>query len=196
MTNKWTATEDLLKKNQVSNEKKKWQIALRRYIIDKKPSKNYAPFFGIDIETFRKWIELQFNNELNWENFGSSWQFEHIIPVIYFSADKNDQKLCWNFTNIFVSSENNIERDILSAKTYFQTLWEQTGYFICRLMLEKITEVESNLNYKPQLSFFETYGKGLSTMVDFDETDFERLNKGETLKDLLYEKEILSKFGS
>ena len=87
----------------VFNEKRKWQIALRRYIIAGFKCFNYAPYFGIDAANFRKWIEIQFDKDTNWENFSKAWQFDHIVPVAYFNLkDEVDLKLCWNFINIWV----------------------------------------------------------------------------------------------
>lgn len=197
MRKKWTPQEELSEYDQLSKEKKKWQIALRRYVLDKNPSRYYAPFFGVDIETFRSWIAAQFTDELNWDNFGKTWQFEHIIPISYFSNETEDLRLCWNFTNIVVSAEALPNKpDILSAKKYYQTLFDVTGYDRCQLMLDKIQNIESTCSFEPQLSFCEDKKEILRSISSFQENDFERLNNGEELKDLLLEKEILLKFGS
>ena len=179
-----------------SKEKKKWQIALRRYVLEKNPSRYYAPFFGLDIETFRNWIAAQFNEVLNWDNFGKEWHLEHIIPASYFSNDDDDMKLCWNFTNIIVSSTHLFHTpDIISSRLYFKKLWENTGYDRCRLMLEKIANIESKTGFNAQVSFFEGKKEDIKAMSVYNEDDFERLNKGEKISDLILEKQILSKFG-
>ncbi len=197
MRKKWTAREASDAADIQSKEKKKWQIALRRYVLDKNPSRYYASFFGVDIETFRNWIEIQFNASLNWENFGKEWQFEHIIPASYFSNDEQDMKLCWNFTNIIVSSVHiQHPTDILSSRLYFQKIWEKTGYVRCRQMLDKIDFIESQNNFNTQLAFLDDQKEPIKLMMHYQEDDFERLNKGETLKDLELEKQILSRFGS
>lgn len=102
---KWTPkveiTDGLIK----SREKRKWQLALRRYVLEKNISPGYAPYFGLNIVKFRQWIEIQFTGELNWENFGAAWQFEHIVPLAYFDFSiEDDMHLCWNFINIRVES--------------------------------------------------------------------------------------------
>jgi len=35
---------------------------------------------GCDIETFKKNIESQFEEEMSWENYGD-WEIDHIIPI-------------------------------------------------------------------------------------------------------------------
>jgi hypothetical protein len=74
-------------KEDIAQRKKlrsKWALALRRYIIESNPNENYAPFFGLDSGTMKRWIELQFKDGLDWSNYAKSWQFDHIVPVVYF----------------------------------------------------------------------------------------------------------------
>ena len=136
--------ESLLKKR----EKRKWQIALRRYVIEKAQSGAYARYFGLDIEFFREWIALQFKDGLSWENFAEKWQFDHIVPVAYFDfANEEDLLLCWNFINIRVEGiELNKVRgnriDVMGVRTYFENLYNRTKYPFCLRMLDKIATIE------------------------------------------------------
>jgi hypothetical protein len=106
MTRKrWQAKTDITPSLIKLREKRKWQIALRRYVLEKNPSSFYAPYFGLDIEKMRNWFECQFENGTSWEDFGKKWQFDHVIPVTYFNfSDDNELKLCWNFINLRVRS--------------------------------------------------------------------------------------------
>ena len=110
-------------------EKRKWQIAFRRYVLDKQVCAAYAPYFGLDIENMRQWFEYQFQKEIGWDNFGKMWQFDHIIPVTYFDFSKEEElKMCWNFTNLIVEEfKKNKERghrlDVLAANNYFKELY-------------------------------------------------------------------------
>jgi hypothetical protein len=193
------ATEALLK----FREKRKWQLSMRRYIIERSPSEAYAPYFGLDIENFRKWIESQFEQSLNWENFGSLWQFDHIVPVTYFDFGSEEElKLCWNFINIRVEKlELNKNRgnriDVLAVKPYFQDLYNKTGYSLCLKMIDKINEVEvSNIESQPHLENFIIQNKEhLEAISSLSNDEFNKLNKGVQLKDILLEREILRKFG-
>lgn len=95
--------------NQSSNrfrETRKWQLAYRRFVIEGVPGEKYAPYFGLNRAALREWFELQFTNQLNWENFGTAWQFEHIVPLAYFDFEiEADLYLCWNFINIRVENK-------------------------------------------------------------------------------------------
>ena len=99
----------------------------------------YAPYFGLDIETLRKWFETQFVPGLGWEDFGKKWQFDHIIPVSHFDfANEGDLRLCWNFTNLRVKrieekKDRGERQDLLAARRYFQKLLENTQYEILTL---------------------------------------------------------------
>lgn len=201
---KWTITKEITPLVINIREKRKWQIALRRYILEKNLCVTYAPYFGIDINTFRKWIELQFKEGQEWENFGNSWQFDHVIPLVYFDFGKEDDlKLCWNFINIRVESvknENNKANrvDIISAKKHFEALFDNTGYSICKKMIEKIAFHElSQTGGKNHLELFIKENIGyLQALSGFGAYEFNKLNEGDSLKNIILEKEILKKFGS
>lgn len=199
---KWTAKEEVTDSLLKFREKRKWQLAFRRYILEKKNAYSYAPFFGLDIENYRKWIGLQFANGVNWENFGSVWQFEHIIPLAYFDFSKEeDLKLCWNFINIRVETlethylkGNHIE--ILAAKAYFENLFIKTGYTICLKMIEKINYIQnSNIISEPALeNFIVDHKEMLEKMTSLTEEEFGRVNNGVDLADIFLEREIIKKF--
>ena len=191
--------ESLLKKR----EKRKWQIALRRYVLEKNQSSVYARYFGLNIEYFREWIQLQFKDGLSWDNFAQNWQFDHIVPVAYFDfTNEEDLLLCWNFINIRVERiEHNKIRgnriDVMGVRTYFEDLYNTTKYPFCLRMLEKIATIEiSNIETNTEMKAFiiknQSYFEQIAT---FDPVDFQRLNQGVSISSVLTEKELVRKFG-
>ena len=184
-------------------EKRKWQIAFRRYVLEGAPSEAYAPYFGIDKVNLRKWFELQFKGGLSWESFATKWQFDHIVPVAYFDfKSEDDLYLCWNFTNIRIElislNKNRGNRiDVLSVKKHFSDLYEQTKYTTCQKMVEKIEQIEiSNIESNNELASFLTNNiKWLEQVSLLNKDEFSRYNSGTSLSDLLLEREILKKFG-
>ena len=200
---KWTAkteiTEPLLK----FREKRKWQLALRRYVIERNISASYAFYFGLSIEQFRNWIEIQFTEELNWENFGSAWQFDHIVPVTYFDFSIEEELvLCWNFSNIRVETidlnKNRGNRiDVMAVKPYFESLYKKTGFPLCLKMIDKISKIEvSNIVSDPVIEEFIIKNKEHLDMISsLSKEEFNRLNAGNTIQDILLEREIIRKFG-
>jgi hypothetical protein len=201
---KWTPKEEITEALLKFREKRKWQLALRRYILEKKPSIFYAPYFGLDVDGCREWIELQFTADLNWANFAKAWQFDHVVPTNYFDFDNGeDLKLCWNFINIRVDKlepgKNSGSRvDLLSAKPYFQDLYNKTGYGFCLKMIDKISAIEiSNMESHPEIEGFLINNKEkLETIASLSQEEFEKFNRGSSLKDILLERAILKKFGT
>ncbi|MBK8522588.1 MAG: hypothetical protein WAT20_00410 [Ferruginibacter sp.] len=191
--------ESLLKKR----EKRKWQIALRRYVIEKGQSGAYARYFGLDIEFFREWIAIQFKDGLSWENFAEKWQFDHIVPVAYFDfTNEEDLLLCWNFINIRVEKiEHNKARgnriDVMGVRTYFEDLYDRTKYPFCLRMLKKIKAIEvSNIESNKELESFIIKNQAYFEQIAlFNQNDFQRLNQGVSISGVLAEKEIVRKFG-
>jgi len=195
---KWTAqtevTESLLK----LREKRKWQIALRRYVLEQKWSAFYAPYFGIDIGQFREWIALQFEGDNHWDNFSKTWQLDHVVPVAYFDfGSAQDLALCWNFTNIQVSQTlpGAPRVDLVGAAAYFEALHTRTGYSPCRDMFWKIEALK-----KTQLGdlgkhavFLEERMPYLETISEFGEYEYAQLNEGVPLERILEEQVFSAK---
>jgi hypothetical protein len=184
-------------------QKRKWQLALRRYVIEGKPCPDYARYFGLPVYLFREWIEMQFDKQTNWENFGGLWQFDHIIPVAYFDFEnEHDLLLCWNFCNVRVekltSNRNRGNRvDVLACKAYFESIYHKTGYFICKEMLEKIESIEvSQIASNDELeAFISKHHKTLLDLKEFTQGDFERVNWGVSVADVIAENKLLAKYG-
>ena len=170
-------------------EKRKWQIALRRYVLEQKWSAAYAPFFGLDIQRFREWIGLQFEDGQGWDNFSDGWQFDHIVPVAYFDFGSEEElRLCWNFTNIRVATPGKpADIDVLGAKTFFQTLYTRTGYPICQDMLQKIEALAGAQvgHTEKQERFLTQYLPYLKTIATFSEYEYAQLNEGVPLEVIL-----------
>ena len=200
---KWTAKEEVTEAVIKFREKRKWQQALRRYVLEKNVSEGYAMYFGLDIENFRKWIEIQFTKSLNWENFGEEWQFDHIVPLAYFDfKNQQDLMLAWNFINIRVEKiDLNKVRgnriDVIAVKSYFKSLLKKTKNSFCVRMLSKIEQIEiSNIVSEPRIeNFIIERNQEFEIISTLSAIEFSQLNKGQTLNDILLEKEILKKFG-
>ena len=200
---KWTAKEEITYAVLKFREKRKWQQALRRYILEKNVSESYAVYFGLDIESFREWIEIQFTGSLSWDNFAVQWQFEHIVPIAYFDFNKEvDLLLAWNFINIRVeridldkTRGNRI--DAIAAKSYFEALHNKTQNPTCAKMLKKIEQIEvSTILSEPKLEKFLINRKHeIETISKLNAAELAQLNRGRIIEDILLEREILKKFG-
>jgi hypothetical protein len=188
---------------QLFNEKRKWQIAFRRYILNGHVASQYATYFGLDFKNLRLWIAMQFTGEVSWSNYGKVWQFDHIIPVAYFNFNnESDLRLCWNFTNIRVEmNQRNKDRgnrvDVLMAKAYFQDIYNDTGYHICQKMLDKIANIEISeiISTDAQRQFIKEHKTYLEHIEDFSNYEFELLNSGRDINEVIKEAALIKNIG-
>lgn len=199
---KWTPKSDTDAASIKLRDKRRWQIALRRYVVHQQPSAMYAPFFGIHIAGFRQWIALHFAKGMSWDNFGTLWQFDHIIPVTHFDFnDDNDMTLCWNFVNIRIdgietSKNKSAGLDILNTQAYFEALHQATGWHIISQLLKKLEQIGAvETKEITHLAAFINHHKTLlNHLSGFDAHDFLRINQGDALEELLAEKALFSRF--
>lgn len=58
---------------------------------------------GFTAQQLREHIESQFTPEMNWSNYGTYWELDHIIPrfkFYYESYDDEQFKQCWALSNL------------------------------------------------------------------------------------------------
>jgi hypothetical protein len=184
-----------------TREKRKWQIALRRYVLERNISADYAPYFGLDIDQMRRWFECQFPSGIGWQHFGELWQFEHVLPVTCFDFTSEDElRICWNFINLRVEvlqdTEKGSRQDSLIARRYFTKLLEQTGYPVCAQLLEKIRQMEStdDTSTRAQADFIIANQTYLETVGKFGTYEFEQVNRGRPVREVQEEADFLRKY--
>ena len=78
--------------------KKSLAARLRTVLVKNDSTMNYI---GCNIQYLREWFEYNFTNEMNWDNYGSYWSIDHIIPVCKFNLIVEEEKYkCWNWSNL------------------------------------------------------------------------------------------------
>ncbi len=72
----------------------------RRINMAIKSKKNHSiEYLGIDIESYKKYLQQLFDSRMNWNNYGiKGWHIDHIIPI---SSAKNEEELIklFHYTN-------------------------------------------------------------------------------------------------
>jgi hypothetical protein len=73
-------------------------INLKKYLqIKQDKSMNYL---GTTMEQYCQYLEQQFTPEMNWDNYGSYWEIDHILPIDSFDLTNEEQLYqCFNYTN-------------------------------------------------------------------------------------------------
>lgn len=79
----------------------KENLGCRLRNLFKKGNNKFIDFLGCDIQSLKKWLEFNFTKDMSWDNYGSLWHIDHIIPCAAFKDSSIDmQKLCWNWSNL------------------------------------------------------------------------------------------------
>jgi hypothetical protein len=71
---------------------------------------SFNKYLGCELNQLKLWLEVQFDEKMTWENYGSYWQIDHIIPISVFNFTKEEDKLiCFNWKNL-QPLESNLNR--------------------------------------------------------------------------------------
>jgi len=66
-----------------------------------KKSKPTLTMLGCTLEQFRQYMQAQFKRGMAWNNMGSHWHIDHIIPCSAFDLSKPEhQAVCFHYTNM------------------------------------------------------------------------------------------------
>ena len=125
--------------------KKSLAARLRAVIVKNDSTMNYI---GCNIQYLREWFEYNFTSEMNWDNYGSYWSIDHIIPVCKFELTDEDEKLkCCNWTNLmpvtvkYNSSKKSIDMEqieyIVNKIEKFKEEGSTTKWFSSEFILNK-----------------------------------------------------------
>jgi hypothetical protein len=56
---------------------------------------------GCTIDFLKEYLEARFLPTMTWENYGTLWHIDHIIPCASFDLrDLEQQKACFHYTNL------------------------------------------------------------------------------------------------
>ncbi len=93
---KWCANE---RKANPNYRIKKSLAARLRSLLNK--DNTTTSYIGCNIPFLREWFEYNFTQDMSWDNYGTYWSIDHVIPVSKFDLTIEQQKLeCWNWTNL------------------------------------------------------------------------------------------------
>ena len=86
---------------------------------------SYINIIGCNIDFLKKWIAFRFDSNMTWENIGSYWHIDHILPINKFDLTKSENiNICFHWTNLqpLQSLENISKSDKLQLHYYFNNI--------------------------------------------------------------------------
>ncbi len=81
---------------------------------------------GCGIEQLRRHLESGFTKRMTWENYGTHWHVDHILPVASFDhSDERQVKQCWHWSNLGpLEAKANLAKSDRITKPQMQLLLE------------------------------------------------------------------------
>lgn len=76
---------------------------VRRTLNGTKRGRRLEEILGYTVDELRAHLERQFAGRMSWDNYGTYWHIDHIIPVSSFTfegPDDDDFKACWALSNL------------------------------------------------------------------------------------------------
>lgn len=72
-----------------------------KYYTGRKKTGKTIDLIGCSIGYFKEYIESKFDENMSWENYGSYWNVDHIIPCRAFDLTQEiEQRKCFHYTNM------------------------------------------------------------------------------------------------
>ena len=81
--------------------KKQFESKLNRLFTDNDVTESSKELIGLTIPEFRSYLETKFLPGMSFENYGTEWQFQRVVPFCDFNlTDPEQAKQCNHYTNI------------------------------------------------------------------------------------------------
>lgn len=76
-------------------------VEFRRFVALKGGSNTLRPYIGLNALELREWLESKWQDGMSWENYGSLWVVDHIVPFRFFDLENVEHlSICWDFRNL------------------------------------------------------------------------------------------------
>lgn len=65
--------------------------------------KSWETLVPYNLQQLKEHLESQFDDNMNWDNYGSYWEIDHIIPQNQFKFNNSEDKefqICWSLANL------------------------------------------------------------------------------------------------
>ena len=82
-------------------------------------NKSTMEYVGCDLDFLKSWLKYNFTEEMTFENYGSYWHVDHVIPYARFNfEDENEIKTCFSWYNLqpLEASKNMSKHDTVNEQ--------------------------------------------------------------------------------
>jgi hypothetical protein len=89
-------------------------------------------YIGCAMEELKEYLSTKLTNEMTWENYGSVWHIDHIIPCSSWDfSSEFESSCCWNFRNLqpMLASENQSKHDNYNEEDKNEYIKRMEGIF-------------------------------------------------------------------
>ena len=76
---------------------------VRQSLKNGKDGEKWTKLVGYSVADLKIHLKDQFNDIMNWNNYGDIWEIDHIKPIASFNIDScedDDFKKCWSLNNL------------------------------------------------------------------------------------------------
>ena len=102
--------------------------AMQRNLHSKSESKRWHELTGYTVPELRDHIEKQFTPSMTWDNYGTSWHIDHIVPLSSFNFETAEDagfRRAWSLSNLRpLPAKDNLKK---RARTYGAVTFEHEG---------------------------------------------------------------------
>jgi hypothetical protein len=72
-----------------------------RKFLKKNKSVATSDLLGCSLEFFKEWLSFNFKEDMTFDNHGTCWHIDHLIPCSRFNlVDEQEQRRCFHWTNM------------------------------------------------------------------------------------------------
>ena len=82
---------------------KNMSVMISRFLKGKKNEEHWENLLSYSLNDLKEHLESQFTPEMSWDNYGTYWEIDHIIPQNLFHIEtENDRdfQICWSLANL------------------------------------------------------------------------------------------------
>jgi hypothetical protein len=117
-------------------------------ILNKIKTQSTKELLGEDISIIKKWLEFSFTKEMTFNNQGSIWHVDHVIPISKFQV-KNEEDVieCFNWKNLcpLLKRDNITKKDNILTYQVKEHI-NKLRLFVSTYYIDKYNEVEEYIS--------------------------------------------------